>query len=101
MRSGSQKLQHRTLDRKIKLNKNEIVVNVNLKNIPKITWSDFLLALEVEDISCKQKKKTFCGSTYVCNSFIQSVIKIHVPGDSSFTARTINPIKKLVKITKL
>jgi hypothetical protein len=26
---------------------------------------------------------------------------VFVQGDSSFTARTINPIKKLVKITKL
>jgi hypothetical protein len=29
--------------------------------------------------------------------FLQSTVQ----GDSSFTARTINPIKKLVKITKL
>jgi hypothetical protein len=31
----------------------------------------------------------------------KQVLMSVVQGDSSFTARTINPIKKLVKITKL
>jgi hypothetical protein len=40
----------------------------------------------------------FCKNVYLSATNKTGGI---VQGDSSFTARTINPIKKLVKITKL
>jgi hypothetical protein len=45
----------------------------------------------------------FFTQVYTVHALInnRALPMIYVQGDSSFTARTINPIKKLVKITKL